>query len=148
MNICIPHNGWGRKSQNAILWEHSYYLLFKNTVVLIETQLPAENAAHFWNLLFLVLKNKQQTSEWKSHCLHLFIWTNILVYSALRKAMKDGVLWLRCSQGFFWISVTNHLVVLKDQSSTPPLLQDFQYFSVVTKSPMSPIPSCCILTLI
>lgn len=35
---------------------------------------------------------------------------------ALRKALKDGVLWLRCSQGFFWTSVINLLVILKDWS--------------------------------
>lgn len=145
MNICIPHNGWGRKSQNVILWEHCHYLFFINTIILIETQLPAEKAAPFWNILFLALKNKQQTSEWKSHCFHFFIWTNTLVYYALRKAVKDGLLCLRCSQGFFWMCYKS----LGDPEglvqSTPPQFQGYQYFCTVT---MWPIPFCCILTVI
>lgn len=56
---------------------------------------------------------EQQTSEWKSHCFHFYIWTHTLAYCALRKAMKDGVLWLRRSQGFFWTSVVKLLVILK-----------------------------------
>lgn len=115
MDICIPHNDWGRKSQNVILWENSHYLFFINTVILIETQLPAEKAAHFWNTLSLVLKSKQQTFEWKSHCFHFFfsIWTNILVCYALRKAMSAvAQMFPRILLGICYKS----LVILKDES--------------------------------
>ena len=124
MNICISHNGLGKKSQNVILWKRSHCLFFINTVILIEIQLPhfpAEKATHFWNTFFLVLKNKQQTSEQKSYYFHFFVWTNILAYCALRKGMKDRVLWLRCSWGPFWTSVIKLLVIVEDrsQSSSP-----------------------------
>lgn len=100
MNICISHNGLGKKSQNVILWKCSHCLFFVNTVILIEIQLPhfpAEKATCFWNIFFLVLKNKQQTSEWKSYYFHFFNWTNIPAYCALRKGMKD---WLLQAQMF------------------------------------------------
>lgn len=106
MDICIPHNGWGRKSQNVILWENSHYLFFINTVILIETQLPAEKAAHFWNILSLLLKSKQQTFEWKSGCFHFFFPSEQIYWFAMPWG-KLWVLWLKCSQGFFWASVIN-----------------------------------------
>lgn len=71
---------------------------------------------HLSEIYFFSAEEQTADSWVKSHCFHVFLCTNALAYHALRTAVKDEVLWLRCSQGFFWTCVINLLLILKDWS--------------------------------
>lgn len=108
MNICISHNGLGKKSQNVILWKSSHCLFFVNTVILIEIQLHT------------FLQKKLRVSEiyyfwcWRTNSRHLSESHIISTFSTediYRLIVPWGKVWridycgLRCSWGLFWTSI-------------------------------------------